>query len=345
MSNQTYAYLTQANIPLNINYQASTFGVTTQCKPVSRACNLRAAYGASTPFNCSSAFQGDVTAIGDFRTLGYRRASSPIGLVFFEDYNQAKNLTLRSKDMNPYYFGTWARADTQARLPSAPNSATSSVLQKDPEIVTPVHGGMAWVLSCNTTVNEIIYNWINGSVSDPSIGYSNDTMGRLIMAPTTEVFGLSNLEIATNTASFSGSAQELADKWANSYSQIALGLASGVFSSRVNIEEQIRTETLVARVPKTPLFTLVVLNLFYAAVGIALALFAIFGSRLGDGSADVRERLTIPGVVAECFEESGGARGGTVKAERFFVEREGRGLTSRVGVAETEYCGWRFSRI
>ena len=165
------------------------------------------------------------------------------------------------------------------------------------------------------------------------------------MAPTNEEFGLSNLEIATNIASFSVSSQELADKWANSYSQIALGLSSGVFSSRSNREEQIRTEILVARIPKAPLFTLVGLNLVYAVLGIALALYAIFGSRLGDGSADVRERLTIPGVVAECFEETGGAHGGTVKAERFFVERKDKGLTGRLGVAETEDGGWQFLKI
>ena len=278
-------------------------------------------------------------------TPDYRRTSSPIGLVFFEDYTQTKNLTLMSKDMNPYYFGTWARADTQGHLPNASITATSTMLQNDPEIVTPVHGGMAWVLSCNTTVYEVLYNYFNGTVSKPVIGLANDTIGGLIMAPTNYDFGLSNLEIATNIASFSVSSQELANKWANSYSQIALGLSSGVFSSRSNTEEQILKEILVARIPKAPLFTLVGLNLVYAVVGIALALYAIFGSRLDDGSADVRERLTIPGVVAECFEESGGARDGTVKAEQLFVERKGKGLTGRVGVAETEDGGWQFWKI
>ena len=65
--------------------------------------------------------------------------------------------------------------------------------------------------------------------------------------------------------------------------------------------EQHRTPTVVARVPKAPLFTLFVLNLIYAVVGIGVAVFATLSSDVKGGAGAIRQRLTIPGLVAECF--------------------------------------------
>jgi hypothetical protein len=40
------------------DYSASTFGMQTQCAPVSRKCSLNALDGASTPYYCTPDFQG-----------------------------------------------------------------------------------------------------------------------------------------------------------------------------------------------------------------------------------------------------------------------------------------------
>jgi hypothetical protein len=47
------------------DYTASTFGMETQCNAVSKQCNLEAQDGASTPFFCSDAFQGDVSEMDE----------------------------------------------------------------------------------------------------------------------------------------------------------------------------------------------------------------------------------------------------------------------------------------
>ena len=229
--------------------------------------------------------------------------------------------------------------DTQGRLPGAPDP--SAQLTKDPDIVTPVHGGLAWVLKCNTSVYDLVYTYRNGTIIDPLLSLANASMGGLIAAPMNEDFPLSNLETATKVASFSSSAQQLADKWAKSYSQIALGLSAGVMTSKPSSLEHRITPILVARIPKAPLFTLVALNLIYVIIGLGLALYALLTSDFAGGAGAIRQRLTIPGLVAECFEDSRRAPQGWNEVERLFAEKDGKGLSSRVAAEEGENGGWK----
>ena len=241
--------------------------------------------------------------------------------------------------MNPFFVGTWAMVDTQGHIPGTPD--TSAQLIKDPDITTPAHGGVAWVLKCNTSVYDLVYTYKNGTITDPLFSLANATTGGLVAAPMNEDFAISNLETATKVASFSSSAQQLADKWANSYSQIALGLSAGVMTSKPSSIEHGRTSLLVARIPKAPLFTLVTLNLIYVIMGLGLALYAALTSDFAGGGGAMRQRLTIPGLVAECFEDSRRAPEGWNEVERLFAENDGKGLSRRVAAEEGENGGWR----
>ena len=336
-----YAALLPANIPSNLDFRASSFAVSTQCQPVSKGCNLTAAYGASTPFRCTDNFYGDATALKD--DTGSRWASSNIGFVLLEDADATKNITLKAKDMNPFYLGTWAVEGTVGIAPGSNANPQSEALAKDPEIVIPVHGGFAWVLRCQTTVHNLIYSYVNGSIVSPELTLANATTGGLMAA--THNFALLNLEVASRIARFSSSAQELADKWGDQWSHITLGLSAGVMTPRPNILEQTRTQQLVARVPKAPLYALVGLNLVYAGLGVILAAYALLFSRIGSGTGAARQRLTIHGVVAECFERPERAPLGGNKVEELFDEREGKGISSRLGVREDQVGGMRFVRM
>ena len=242
-------------------------------------------------------------------------------------------------DMNPFFVGTWAMVDTQGHLVGAPDPSLQ--LTKDPEIVKPNHGGLAWVLKCNTSVYDLVYTYRNGTITETLLSLANASTGGLVAAPMNEDFPLSNLEIATKVASFSSNAQQLADKWAKSYSQTALGLSAGVMTSKPSSLEHQRTPILVARIPKAPLFTLVALNLIYVIIGLGLALYAMLTSDFAGGVAAIRQRLTIPGLIAECFEDSRRAPQGWNEVERLFAENDGKGLSGRVAAEEGENGGWR----
>ena len=98
---------------------------------------------------------------------------------------------------------------------------------------------------------------------------------------------------------------------------------------------------LVARIPKFPLSYLVILNLTYVTIRLGLALYAILTSDFADGAGAIRQRLTIPGLVAECFEDSLRAPQGWNEVERLFAENDGKGLSGRVAAEEGENGGWR----
>src|SRR5256885_11890732 len=59
---RTYTYLGVPSVASvsSRDYTATTYGMQTQCRPVSNECNLNPLAGAFTPFRCSEAFQGDL---------------------------------------------------------------------------------------------------------------------------------------------------------------------------------------------------------------------------------------------------------------------------------------------
>jgi len=63
---------------------------------------------------------------------------------------------------------------------------------------------------------------------------------------------------------------------------------------------QERSTTLVARIPKAPLYTFVLANMLFVALGIALAVLAI--ARNGGEVREIQARLSIEGLVADIFE-------------------------------------------
>lgn len=324
LNGESYCFLTEADIPRDTDFEASTFAIMTKCAPISQACNLEAVAGVSTPFFCSEDFHGDV--------------SERSKVVLFEDEALQRNITYGSEDLNPWYLGTWAHVDTQGVLRGMASPTTQ--LRGDSEIVAPVHGGMSWVLGCTATAYNAKYSWVNGSVAEWNAVRANASVGGIMAAPTNEIFALSDLEIAAKVASFSTTAQELADKWANIYSRVALGLSSGVMSPRTNEAERVRSDLLVARVAKAPLFTLIGLNLLYAVLGIGLAAYAARLSHRAEAN-DVQARLTIAGLVSECFE--GEKSHDAVKGvEDLFVEKDTPGLSSRIGMERVPGRGWKY---
>ncbi|MCJ1427032.1 hypothetical protein MMC29_004935 [Sticta canariensis] len=337
-----YAILLPASTAPDIDFRATTFAVNTQCKPASSFCGLGPGYDDSTPFYCSPGFYGDATGIGYFGNISYRRAASPVGVVLLSQWESDSSQTNRthgSWDMNPFYIGTWAHARTDTSLRS-PSQAPSQ-LADDPEIITPSSKGMAWVLKCQASVYEVEYTYVNGTITDPQLTLFNASTGGLVAATMNEDFSLPNLEAAINVASLGSSAQNLADRWADSFSQTALGLSSGMMVPTTNLLEQHRTPILVAKVPKAPLFTLIALNLIYAAIGLGLALYALVASDFKRGTGAVRQKLTVSGLVAECFESAERAPKGRNEMENAFAEKERKGFSCRVQIEEADYGGWR----
>ena len=105
-------------------------------------------------------------------------------------------------------------------------------------------------------------------------------------------FGLNQLENGTTISVLGNNSQDIADYLALVYSQTAMGLAAGVFSGRANFEEQTRQQISVSRVPFGPFYTLVALNLLYAAAGGVITVIAI-RANMTAGVKRIRMALSV----------------------------------------------------
>jgi hypothetical protein len=252
-------------------------------------------------------------------------------MAYFTDSTGFNNDTDETLIGNPYYYS--------AALLTNMRNARPAALQTDPEALAGGHGGSTIVIvACTSTVYDVEYSSVNGTVKNWRSSYSN-TSTTLIVQGTqrlTEV-GDSTLVQAVSIAGMASSAQEIADQFALAYSQTALAVASGAFEPRVALASQVREPILVARVPKAPLFALVASNLLLVLLGVILAIVALISVRGNTGEAQAR--LSIPSLVAALFETR--IARPVSEVEEMFEERHGeRG--SRIGFSKAAQGGWVF---
>jgi len=301
------------------DYTATTFGMRTACKPISNECNLIALDGANTPFMCTNAFKGDLE-------------TTPNGWLYtyFTDQTMGSNVTYTGIQ-NPYYYGLAALLE---------NPGDSSLLQSAPEIVYPIHGGVAFVLLCGITTYEVEYDSINGTITRFVATPSNSSVANVWQVPMAYVgVAQSNLQTAASVAAASANdAQDLADQMALAYSKAALGVGAQSVQGAPALAVQERTSFLVTRLPMAPLFGLIISNLVFVLLGIILT-----GIALGTSGGEVQEiqaRLSIVGLVADRFEGTR-ATGPAEEMDELFEEYNGS-TSSRIVIERTTTGGYAY---
>ena len=118
-----------------------------------------------------------------------------------------------------------------------------------------------------------------------------------------------------------------------------MNLSAGVITPRENLQEQHRSTILLAKVPKAPLFLLLLLNCLYAIIEFILAGLAF--KAVGEhGTNDVQLRLSVAGLVGLLFERSKALQP-IGKIEVMFREwNDLHGHGTKVGVEKTAEGGW-----
>jgi len=320
-SDATYAYLKPSSFDADIDWRAETFALQTQCRPASIECNLNADVGAATPFNCFDTFHGDVTI-------------DRWDQAFFTDSTLSNNNTtpmLQDSEIpNPFYFG----------MAALTNAFTSNEQKPDPEIVVPMHGGTAIVLLCNTTVYNVVYNNINGTITDFETVPSNSSVATVFQAPMAQSSaGWVPLQLAASLATLSvNDSQNVTDAMALSFSQIALAIGAQSIEQCPPLLSQKRTSSIVSKVPKKPLYALVTANMLFVLIGITLTILALATSK--GHTRDVQARLTVLGLIADRF-EGATARTAAIDMDDLLDERQGK-KSVRVGVDICEDGGYAY---
>lgn len=264
-------------------------------------------------------------------------------LAFFPNSSLSSNTTILTGVQNPFWYGLGALVDSQElwtyQFENGPN---------DPNLVVPMHGGIAFVLLCNSTIYDMNYTSINGSLSTLEYTTSNASVTNIFQGTISITdFGIAYLQEAATLAGLSTSSEDIASQMALSFSKAILAAGAQTVQASPAIAAQERSSLIVARVPKGPLFTVVVLDLLFVVIGIAFSILALVSSS-GDQNADVRDvqaRLSVAGLVADRFEGRYAREPITDLKEGF--EEFGAGVVGGGRVvldATTAAGGWAFGR-
>jgi hypothetical protein len=333
--------ITDRSISSNNDFSTDSLAVNVDCKPITSACKTVVESGASTPFHCSDYFQGDLTNAASCGNItsdgllgGFLVRNLYVGFTF--DSQLEHPIRVLNITSNPFYFGIGATINNVLQGSIGRN------LDNDPEIVTVQHGGQAVILNCAVTTYNAHYIYSNGSVVSATITPTNTTDTTTLLAPFVAVTGYLEMyvESALRVAGLSNTSQQIADKFGISFGQIMLAASSGVMEPVQNQAEQTRTQILVTRMPKAPLFTLVVANLLYVLFGIALVCFICVGNPRE--SYGIKQRLTAEGLAARLFEPDNN-NASAESTEEFFEESTTPGASSRIGLLFDTKAGWQYS--
>ena len=317
------------NIPPNIDYHTTTVGVSTQCVPSSRRCDVRMSGGTSPAtsyimFNCTDNFRGvlgaDPGISNDTLIWTHTDSTTPdfnfkydrnFQYAYFSDpglnaiYNSiggnttnggaSGELALPDNELiNPVFLAT-------AGLIPLQNGPAGQSLSKDSEIFSVGGALAAYTLSCSVTSYDVSYDWINGTID--SFKYIATENGSIVeLAHAMQATGMPALSQAQSLASLSDSAAALARSFANQHSENSLTLIASVMSPRTNIAEAVRENLLVAKMNSGAFGFLIGSNLLYVIFGLVLAIRAW---RLDSPEArDMVARMSVEGLAAMAFEDT-----------------------------------------
>lgn len=306
--------------------------------------------GASTPFDCSSNFAGNLqvpyynsTALihsGTYDStagsyVNYTSGHNNFGLAVFQDHNLTVPYTivgyhigLNHKTPNPFYMGLGGIV------------SPSTDLYQDPETVEPVHGGVSFILRCEVNTYDVTYAYVNDTISADSVSktLNNGTVGWNFLAPAS--YQQERLSQMLDLSSIQNTTSDVALSYSNTFSSFAVAMLAGAYDGRPVLEQQVRNELLVAKILKSAIWLLVLFNMVFALGGAAMAVWAWVVAVTESG--DAHALFSVEEVVGMCFEkETFGGRGGV--EERFEEQRVGE-LSGRVGVERKE-DGWALRRV
>ena len=319
-----------------MDYRATTFGMDTRCTPVSRKCGLSQSYSCpsqgcfggdseipSMSYDCDGVQKGDLVTNGDVGFFIKFLNSTSFGkLQKFHDVNTSQ-----------IHFVTGALV------------VSSDGIVQDPEAVAYGAGNSTGILfACTSSGYDLTFDFINGSVSRGTYQPANKTIITNLQKGIGDGRASSAVQSYFDNAMLvsaqeGDSAQGMADYFAASFSEIAIGLSAAIMEPLPTLLEQTRNNVLVARLPKAPFFTLMALNLLYATLGVAVTIWA-FMSRPRE-TRDVQARMSIPGLVAALIEPDGTPRKGK-GIEGLFAERVARMPEKRVAIRQIDESRWAF---
>ncbi|KAI9716401.1 MAG: hypothetical protein M1828_000343 [Chrysothrix sp. TS-e1954] len=363
------AVLAAAKPPPDLDFTATSYGSRTSCEVVSKKCKPKfinpggADASRDISFDCKADIAG-LDLAGKFGDLDKSPADgdgtntdprndleNSLGisdLFGFQFYNNAEKTDLAigsgrpDNSKIPHIWFAWVFV-----LGAGFNTG---ILDGDYGEVNPVglialqDAGLGAIVSCHTDLYDVTYAFSRGNLTVVDSTLVNGTAAEPLFDGITNSFVQTQLyEGLQNAASAAKTSGDLAAGLATVYDQTLMSVPGANYTRRLPLTQRRRIQTLVTRVPKAPFFCVVLLDLLYAIIGLALMTVALLVVILGRGVRDTQARLTMPAIIAESFESP--ALGDDAKSvEELYAER--RGLAPRrIALPRREDGGRRYKQI
>ena len=368
------AILVPQALPAEVDYRASTIGISTQCTPITSRCsmetNLTTYY---TSFNCSNGLYGTLGKSPNISELSSATADPSLPPLGFKPAPNLQYGFFTDKTLNtPYNPEGYDPATDQPSLPPL----------SDDELINPIYLGIAarfgeavttevndfthdnaihysqggffdFALSCPFTSYDVNYTWVNGEIQNVTFFQTdNGTVLELFHAKQlyiTVAGGDFDLQDYLQQAAMLSNGVGLARTWSNLYSTKVLATVGGYTTARTDMQEQRREALLVAKVPVPALAALLACSLTFTVLGLGLAVAAHRVS--ATDVRDIAAQLSLAGLTAAAFGErdremeaaadqgrGGRGDGGPV----VFNEKLTRKETRRVTVDGSVQSGYNF---
>jgi hypothetical protein len=259
---------------------------------------------------------------------------------YFTDATGTQNASSLDKTIsNPFYVGFGGFTD-----PSA-GAALKLIQNNDLGVIAQEFGGVGYLFFCNTTVNDVTYTAVNGSITDFTATPSNRSVSTALMAAESNLnSGEIRLRAAADLgAILANNTQDMANAFALEYSRVLLSTVSGSFQASPILDGWQRTTKIVARVPTAPLYFLVASVGVMIGMGIWLTIAALITTRIKD-IEEVRARLSVKQLVADRMEPEQARVPIRSLDDIFTTDGVPPGLTKRIGIGKrhSSVGGWEF---
>ena len=307
-----------------IDYVANTTSMVTQCIFATLNCNIHTDSTNSTdsnnmsiPFDCYPDFAGN---LGQTPATGHERAQG-WNMSFYQLVNGIPTNIPFQAQSNPFHFYVAAAVNSIDLSDFDSDGNLTEDNAGNGSLVDVGYGFVAFALNCEATIYDVTFTIINGSFWDKgfNISKSSPQKANIVQAPLQVGFGQYHLYQAASLAVLLSN-ESVAVSMAQAFSQTGMALASGAFDFDYNIYQRFRWTKSVTRVPKAPLFYLVVVCLVYSIFGMMMTLLALYLRRRPE-VRDQQARLMVewgPGLLEMERSEEGEGKG--IERERREVE-------------------------
>ncbi|KAK7191620.1 hypothetical protein PSPO01_02069 [Paraphaeosphaeria sporulosa] len=365
-----YAVVGPPNADPAEDYKATSFGVSTSCAaipqggcevgpPITNVTDGQGSPVMLVPFSCSKNSSG-IDIVGNLTSHNtvtnmlnfhkYASESSPFLSKIMETPDGLSNVDILTRIQNEtadeVFRNSWSVLALR-KIPFAQQADFERLpkpFRNDTRIWKHDLLGAFALMVCNVTVWDITYVKAGGQITSLTKSLSNGSIAGMTSMPGTRFLGtLANVfqDLSTGPESRSSPSAFIRAFEIGMSKAYSFPLASQL-SSRASLAAQVRSSKVVTRLPVAALWTLVVANVGFAALGLGLAIWAM---RLA--SPDVHQtqmRLGVAGLAAalfdrEKFEQSANAE------DALFAEKSGNeGVdVKRIGFKRTETGGSTFA--